>query len=287
MWPENFADYALLQAFADSGTVLYLPEGPIDLNSKSGRLIGAIRAAVAGMERTETLERVWGAKEEKRKRGELAQSEIVLPFGVGYEQNRGFYYKPEATRVQEAFRQFLSGNQSYSKLARMVGVTPRGMHLILRNPIWMGWRIIDKKRDMSGAGKYKGINGRQSDRRKIARAPEDVIRVQVIDESLITEAEFKAVQQIMDLKQRKHWRSETEYEHRFTYNGFLTCSSCGEVIHTALARGDYYACKGRRVKHRCQTKYMRRDKLEIVLDDLFAQQLVQYFVPGDVCRDVV
>ena len=125
MRPENFADYALLQAFADSGTVLYLPEGPIDLNSKSGRLMGTIRAAIAGMERTETLERVWGAKEEKRKRGELAQSEIVLPFGVGYEQDRGFYYKPEATRVQAAFRQFLSGNQSYSKLARLVGVTPR------------------------------------------------------------------------------------------------------------------------------------------------------------------
>src|SRR4051794_34190702 len=28
--PENFADYALLQAFADSNTLLYLPDGPID-----------------------------------------------------------------------------------------------------------------------------------------------------------------------------------------------------------------------------------------------------------------
>ena len=137
----------------------------------------------------------------------------------------------------------------------------------------MGWRVIDKKRDMSGGGKYKGVNGRQSDRRKIARAPAEVIRVQVIDNPLITEAEYEAVQQIMDLKQLKHWRSETGYEHRFTYNGFLTCSSCGDVIHTALARGDYYACKGRRVNHRCQTKYMRRDRLEIVLDDLFANNL--------------
>src|SRR2546430_16366310 len=89
MRPENFADYALLQAFADSKTVLYLPEGPLDLTSKTGRLLGTIRAAIAGMERTEILERVWTAKEEKRRRGELAQGKIVLPWGVGYEQGRG------------------------------------------------------------------------------------------------------------------------------------------------------------------------------------------------------
>lgn len=275
MRPENFADYALLQAFADSRTVLYLPEGPIDLNSKTGRLMGTIRAAIAGMERTEILERVWSAKEEKRRRGELAQSSIVLPFGVGYEQGRGFYYKPEAERVRAAFRRFLTGDQSYSKLAQMVGVTPRGMHLILRNPIWTGWRVIDKKRDLSGAGKYTGIDGRQADRRKVSRAPEDVIRVQVIETPLITQTDFESVQQIMDLKQRKHWRTRTDYEHRFTYNGFLTCSTCREVIHTALARRDYYACKGRRTTHKCQTKYMGRGKLERLLDGLFADHLTK------------
>src|SRR5207248_3936982 len=78
MRPENFQDFALLQAFVNSKTVLYLPEGPLDLNSKTGRLMGTITAAIAGMERTEILERIWGAKEEKRRRGELAQSHIVL-----------------------------------------------------------------------------------------------------------------------------------------------------------------------------------------------------------------
>jgi len=273
MRPENFADYALLQAFSDSRTVLYLPEGPIDLNSKTGRLLGTIRAAMAGMERTEILERVWSAKEEKRRRGELAQSSIVLPFGVGYEEGRGFYYEPKAELVREAFRQFLAGNQSYEQLAKMVGVTPRGMHIILRNPIWTGWRVIDKKRDPSGAGKYAGANGRQADRRKIAREDEDVIRVKVIENPLITQQEFESVQQIMDLKQRKHWRSRPDYEHRFTYNGFLTCSVCGEVVHTALARHDYYACKGRRTDHKCKSKYMGRERLEGLLDGMFANRL--------------
>src|SRR3954468_12143982 len=163
MRPENFEDFALLQAFVDSKTVLYLPEGPLDLNSKTGRLMGTIRAAMAGMERTEILERIWSAKEEKRRRGELGQSKVVLPWGVGHDSSRGFFYKPEAERVREAYRQFLAGDQSYGRLAKLVGVTPRGMHLIMRNPIWTGWRVIDKKRDSSAAGRYANVNGRQAD----------------------------------------------------------------------------------------------------------------------------
>jgi site-specific DNA recombinase len=273
MRPENFADYALLQAFVDSKTVLYLPEGPIDLTSKTGRLMGTIRAAIAGLERTELLERIWAAKEEKRRLGELAQSKVVLPWGVGYEKGRGFYYKPEAERVREAFRRFLGGNQSYRELAKLIGVSPRGMHIILRNPIWTGWRVIDKKRDSSAAGRYKGVNGRQAGRRKIARAPGEVIRVRVIEEPLVPDSDFQTVQRIMDLKQTKHWRSQPEIEHRFTYNGFLTCSACEEVVHTAFARRDYYACKGRRIKHICTTKYMGREELEAKLDILFAEGL--------------
>lgn len=273
MRPENFADYALLQAFADTRTVLYLPEGPIDLSNKSGRLLGTIRAAIAGMERTEILERVWSAKEEKRRRGELAQSEIVLPYGVGYSKDHGFHYEGDAERVREAYRRFLSGEQNYNTLAQILGVTSRGAHLILRNPIYTGWRIIDKKRDVSAAGRYASINGRQTDRRKIARAPEDVIRVKVIEKGLISEGEFQAAQRIMDLKQARHWRSRPGYEHRFTYRGFLTCSNCGGPIHTAFARRDYYACKARRGLHKCNTPYMRRERLEGSLDALFANRL--------------
>jgi DNA invertase Pin-like site-specific DNA recombinase len=273
--PDSFADFALLQAFSDSKTILYLPEGPIDFNNKTGRLMGTIRAAIAGMERTEILERVWAAKEEKRRRGELAQSPIVLPFGVGFEKRRGFYYKPEAELVRIAFREFLAGNQSYSKLAQMVGVTARGMHVILRNPIWTGWRVINKKRDTSALGKYTSVNGRQADRRKVDREADEVIRVRVLDDPLISETEFQAVQQIMDTKQRRHWRSDSNYTHRFTYNGFLTCAQCGGVIHSIFARCDYYVCKHRRVDHTCPSAYMKRENLETGLDCLFAEHLTQ------------
>jgi len=275
MRPENFADYALLQAFVDSKTVLYLPDGPIDLATKTGRLLGTLRAAFAGVERTESLERIWAAKEEKRRRGELAQSEIVLPWGVGYDKSNGFFYKPEAERVREAFRQFRAGNHNYARLAKLVGVTPRGMHVIMRNPIWMGVRVIDKKRDTSEKGRYPTKNGRQADRRKIARPPDEVIRIRVIQEPLISEAEFHAVQRVMDLKEKKHWRSRPGYVHRFTYNGCMTCSRCEEPIQTAKARRDYYLCRGRRPAHTCNTRYMLREKLELILDDLFSVRLTE------------
>jgi hypothetical protein len=49
MRPENFDDYALLQHFADTKTILYLPEGPIDLGSKMGRLMGGVLALLPAL----------------------------------------------------------------------------------------------------------------------------------------------------------------------------------------------------------------------------------------------
>jgi DNA invertase Pin-like site-specific DNA recombinase len=268
MRPDNYDDLSLLQRFVESGTDIYLPEGRVD---PSDLLMTMVRAGAAGKERKEMLERAWTAKEEKRKRGELAQNPVVLPFGVGYEAGK-FYYKPEAERVREAFQQILAGNHNYSSLSRMVGVTPRGLHLILRNPIWMGWRVIDKKRDPSSSGRYSGRNGRQADRRKILRKPEEIIRIQVIDTPLVSEADFSAVQKIMDRKQARHWRSR-QHTPRFIYSGFLTCSACGGLVYSAYQRDDYYICKHRRLEHTCGTRYMRREKLEAILDQLFGRQL--------------
>jgi DNA invertase Pin-like site-specific DNA recombinase len=69
MRPENFDDYQLLQHFADTKTILYLPGGPIDLGSKMGRLMGGVRALFAGVEREKNRERVWGGEGSQTKTG--------------------------------------------------------------------------------------------------------------------------------------------------------------------------------------------------------------------------
>lgn len=272
--PNDFADYILLQKFADTKTVLYLPDGPVDFASKMGRLLGSIRAAIAGLERTEILERVWSAKEEKRRAGKFPQAAICLPFGVGYDaKNERWFYKPEVEKVREAARRFLAGETSYKDVGRAVGIDAFNLRIILRNPIYTGWRIYDKRRDPSSSAIRTREDGRQGDRPKIARAPEDVIRIRVLD-PIISERDFARLQQVMDLKKQNHWRARGD-ERRFTFGGFLRCGECGNLIYTHASHGrDWYSCKGRRLPTKCANPYMRRERLERVLDALIANRLM-------------
>jgi DNA invertase Pin-like site-specific DNA recombinase len=266
MRPENFSDFALLQVFADTNTILYLPEGPIDFASDGGRMVGTMRAVMAGIERTDIRKRFWEAREIKRRKGELAASKVVLPFGVGYDGK--WFYTPFAEKIREAFKLFLAGDSNYRSVGRKVGIAPVSLREMMRNPIWTGWRVIDKKRDLSPSGKYPTKNGRQGDRKKIKRAPDEVIRIKVIDEPLVSEDEFNQAQRIMEMKRTNFWRMNSG-PHRFTYNGFIVCS-CQSLLYTKFRRDDYYVCKTR-----CGMPYQRRDILEPQLDRLLTNRLTK------------
>lgn len=272
MRPENLGDLVLLQAFAETETLLYLPDGPIDFTSDTGRLIGLVKSWGAGSERVEMLKRAWQAKENNRRKGLFSQSPICLPYGVAFSKEHGWHYTAAAEQVREAFRLFLSGRTGYRDISREVGISATNLRVILQNPIYTGWRVIDKERDRSAKAKRYKSNGRQKDRPKLNRTPENIIRLKVISEPLISETEFQTVQQMMNQKRQRHWRSRSDYSHRFTYHGFLTCK-CGQLIYTASQKHDYYVCKDRRLKHLCTTNYMRRDRLDGQLDDLLGQRL--------------
>jgi DNA invertase Pin-like site-specific DNA recombinase len=287
MRPENFSDYAMLQAFVDTKTILYLPDGPVDFNSKSGRLLGGIRALMAGNEISEMRERAWDAKEQKRREGKFPSSEICLPSDVGYDKEKGWYYKPDAEVTREAFRLFLSGVTSYYAIGKRLEVNPYTIRKKLTNPIYCGWRVIDEKRDTSAAARRVRFDGRQGDRPKIKRAPDEVIRVRVIDEPLITEEEFNRAQAIIAAKRVKHWRVKPDHVYQFTYNGFLTCAECGRIIYTKQHKSKrkkdspdrhqkrYYVCTGRYKLKECQTSYMRHEVLDSQLDRLFSAYLTE------------
>ena len=220
--PENFTDYALLQHFIDTETILYLPDGPIDLASKSGRLLGTIRAAIAGLERREILERMNDGKEAMRRQGKHPSGAITLPLGVGYHKERGWYYTGEAEKVKRAFAMFLSGETSYTEIGRRLNLPRTNVRFLLGNPIYTGWKVYDQKRDPSALGYVPGPDGRQGYRKKIKRAPDEVIRKRVLD-GLVSEEDFARVQEMVELKRLKHWRARAETPSRYTYNGFLTC----------------------------------------------------------------
>src|SRR5579859_1774142 len=122
MRPECFSDYVLLQALCDSKTILYLPEGPLDFKTPSGRFFGALRATIAGLQRNELAARVWAAMEANRKAGVYTGGS--LPYGVGFEASRGWFYTSEAKKIKKAFQLFLSGVTNYRRIARALGIQP-------------------------------------------------------------------------------------------------------------------------------------------------------------------
>jgi site-specific DNA recombinase len=284
MRPDAFADYVLLQTFQDTGTVLYLPDGPIDFGNKTGRFLGTIRAAISGLERSELLERVWGAKEQKRRAGKHPGNQQTLPFAVAYDPKSGtWHYKPEAEKVREAARLFLSGETSYKDVGDRLGIKPFNLRNALRNPIYTGWRVIDKRRDPSSKAIRTRDDGTQGDRPKIARSPEDVIRVKVLD-PIISETDFAALQRILNEKKQNHWRARPDHHRRFVYGGFLRCGLCGNLIYThSHSPRSWYICKSRTAEARkerhesglpdCQNVYMRRERLEECLDVLISDRL--------------
>ena len=299
MRPDNFGDYVLFQVFQDTGTLLYLPDGPLDFNSKTGKLVAGLRAIISGNELSEIRERVWTAKEEMRRAGKHVNGNVTLPFGVGYSKEQGFFYKPEAEMVRDAFRRLLSGETSYTELAKPLGFSPQGMHTLFTNPIYSGWRVYIKKRNMASSARRYAAGGRQGDRPKILRDPDEVIRVQVIVTPLVTEAEFQRVQEIVALKVTHHWRHRAGVKHHFTYNGFLLCSECGSTLYGRDAAGSqarrhrnpafYYVCK-RRIWHndveKCLTPCMRRDQLEEKLDGIFTERLTNREFLSRLLRDL-
>ena len=280
--PEKFTDYALLQAFIDTETVLYLPDGPIDLASKSGRLLGTIRAAIAGLERREILDRMQDAKEAMRRAGKHPGGSTSLPYGVGYSAERGWFYTVEAQKVKEAFATFLSGQTSYAVIGQKLNIARTTVRFILENPIYSGWRIYDKKRDPSASGYVPGPNGRQGYRRKTRREADEIIRIRVL-EPLVSEEDFERTQSLINLKRLKHWRVRSEAPNRYTYNGFLVCADCENQLYTHSSKYDFYVCKTRNARERrrreaenlapCRNRYMLRTKLEAIIDSLLGERL--------------
>jgi hypothetical protein len=291
MRPENLGDFSLLQAFADSKTLLYLPDGPIDFSTKAGKMIGAIRALFAGNEKTEFLEKSQGAREEMRSVGKCPSSPLTWPTAVAYDDARGWYYLPEITKVAKCFELFLSGISNYNELERLTGLTRWNVRGILSNPIYTGWKVYDKKRDPSREARYAQVEGRQSDRRKMLRAPEDVIRVKVIEDPIVSEKDFARVQEMLAAKRDRNLRARYSTGQRFTYHGFISCSGCGSVSYSRTYKSqksglvsDYYVCsaKGSYISNkknpipfedRCPTNYMRRERHEEQLDGIFSTRL--------------
>jgi DNA invertase Pin-like site-specific DNA recombinase len=282
MRPENFSDYALLQHFIETKTFLYLPDGPLDFSSEAGKLLGGIRALIAGQERREMLRRLQDAKEAMRRAGKNAGGASVLPYGVGYSKVRGWYYTPEIEKVKRAFQLFLGDETSYERIGRELNIPRQNIRFILMNPIYVGRRVYRERRDPSPEAYVPRPNGCQGYRKKMNRSPEETFEVRVLD-PIISEDVFARVQEIIESNRQRRSRARATSANRYLYNGFLSCGQCTEPVYTHASQQDYYVCKSHHPRERrkraldglqpCANRFMLRKKLEPRIDHVLAEML--------------
>jgi len=297
---DNFNDFALLQHFKETGTMIFLPDQVIDLNTQSGFLIGGFQSIISGNELTQIKKRMLDAKEVKRKNGEHPNCDITLPLGVAYDrENKRFYYTEEAQKVKILFHMFCNeGIKNYCELERQTGIKHRTLVNLLKNEIYIGFRTYTEKR---GAEKVIKPDGRQSDRKKVKRAPDEIIKVKVINEPLIDEKTFLKAQEIIKTKNRRYNSKRSKKGERFLYAGFLKCGSCGQIMYSTSGgrnhQKDYYLCRSKNYvwvrkngRSDCQTRYLQREVVdhnvtsfisEILTDKDYMLKLIEIALSSD------
>jgi DNA invertase Pin-like site-specific DNA recombinase len=244
----RFSDYAILDAFADTGSLLYASDGVYNPSEDSGGLLGVLRGELAGMERRRIVERTRRGREEKRRRlGQRAEGPVGMPRGVTFDHQTGKwgYVWPEAERVRECFRLFLSGIESFAEIGRRVGIggdnPSSAVRSVLRQPLYAGIYRVDRR----------WIKGRP-----IPRDPDDTYQHKVICDPLISEKDFNRVQRrLRELRARRPPVRDPD-ERPGDYSGFLRCAICGSSMLVAIDSRGYagYRC-GRDVRRsaRCET----------------------------------
>jgi len=271
MRPEKYSDYSILDVFKESGAQIWTENNVYDNSTPIGTLQSLIFGAFAGFDRANILAKTQGAKEAKRKMGQCPSASITLPRGVAYDRKEAKWeYTVDVEAVKEAFRIVdEEGLTNMCELGKRVGIKPRTLSNLLRNPLYMGVRVYDKKR---GAEKYPSLDGRQADRKKVPRSDDEIIRIKVFDEGAISEGLFERVQLSLS-KVHTRWRSARVTVEINPLAGIAICGRCGMRIYGTSgkkktgARIGYYICAqnyylNKRKGLSCEQKSIHKDDLE-------------------------
>lgn len=278
--PDEPQSFAVLQVFKDMGAKIYSGDAEYDLRTKDGLLFSSIRGAIAGFELGLIKERLHGAKETKRRAGKCPSGPQTLPLGIGYDRKaEEWQYTPEIGTVVELFRLFdRQGIHNYCELGRRTGIHHASVRCILRNPIYTGWRVIDKKR----GAKRVSRNGKNY-RNKVARAPEEVIRTKALD-GVVTEECFARVQAAMS---RTKFNHADRLQSCATANlgaGLLLCARCGSPMfylsgkRVAGKRHGWVQCKANHYAYKtrlggCPQCHLRSDHVDEAISRLATEVL--------------
>ena len=269
---DQFEDYILLQVFQSAKATLFCGDSSFDFGSPDGVFSAAVRAAVSGLELSTIRKRMQGSKEAKRKQGKCPSSKITLPRGVAYDRASETYsYTADVLAVVEAFRMVDElGITNQTEIGAAVGIAPRTLHNLLRNPIYRGHRIYSAKR---GADKYPSKNGRQSDRRKVQRAPEEIIDVEVISPPAVSPERWHRVQ-LAIAETHGRWTQKRSDVGINLAVGVARCGHCGSRLYCSsgkragrASRGYYFCSKNSYLMKRQTGGCAQRHVYKAALDE--------------------
>ena len=215
-------DLRCLMAFRKAQARIYLPGTVYNTMDPRDVFTMTLFAGLGGMEKSEIKRRMMGGKEAKRRAGCWVNRVSSLPLGTSYDRTtRAWGYTGRITDVQEAFSLFVHDGLSLASVARRLHLrgSAASAKAILTNPIYKGWLIFDERR----GEKYASKGGKQADRRRVARDPDDVIRVRVYsaDVQAVSDSLWDAAQgRIRQVKQSCSKRRERTAPGMFL-SGFL------------------------------------------------------------------
>lgn len=275
------ADYAIFQVFKDAGAVIYTSQSHFDVSKRDSALFTFMRASFSGFELGLMKDRQQGAREAKRRVGKCPTNELTLPLGVSYNRKQQkFFYNEKIQTVIEAFRLYdEEGITNYHEIGRRLGLLNVTVRNLLRNPLYTGWRVIDKKR-----GEKTVSRTGKTYRKKIDRNEDDVIRVQVIDVPAVTQACYDRVQAAMDRVCFNHQERRRNEPVQNFGAGIGRCGHCGEILiccsgkKSGGVRHGYYHCKSNHYRYRerlggCRQPNVRQPELDELIEAFTVQTL--------------
>jgi hypothetical protein len=144
-----------------------------------------------------------------------------------------------------------------------------------------------------GAEKYDSFNGRQSEKKKVRRTPEEIIRVKIFDDPPVSQERFDRVQKILDETNRR-WKDIRSHKPHVTFlaQGIAFCDLCGSPLYgSAHPRRNgvvlsYYRCRSNTPRHRqrtggCAFAHQRRAPVDEALRQLISAEFSR---PGMIRR---
>lgn len=284
-------DLAILDDFEAAQATIWTDSGIYDYTTDNGTTLSILRGLFSGLELRGIKRRIQQAREKKRKNGELAGAKILLPTGVDYDRKTKVWsYTDSIVKVQEAFRLVDEERMTnMSELGRRLFVQPATLRLWLKNPIYRGVRRIDWKRgETFGRARKSWLPGERRDKKKVRRAPEDVIELQVIPEPAVSIDRWNRVQAIL-ADTRARWRRQ--YADTGTQinlgSGLLRCGHCGGRMYASSGRNKknpervgYYYCRqnhylSKRKGTRCPQLNIQKPHVDALLRGFVGEYLVQ------------